>query len=81
MFDQGKGRLQCRADAAGRHDVVFLDQDAVEQADAVVVSAAGAHRVLERHAQAGNGFARIQNARVGTGNGLDVALRLCGDAR
>jgi integrase len=35
-------------DAAGRRDVVFLDQDAVPQREPLVAAAADAHRVLLR---------------------------------
>jgi hypothetical protein len=42
--------------------VVFLDQEGVEQAHAVVVAAAAAHGVLLRLAQARQGLARIEEA-------------------
>ena len=51
------------ADAAGRGDVVFLDQDAVVQRHALVLAAAHAHRVLLRLAQARQGLARVEDAR------------------
>lgn len=40
--------------------MVFLDQEGVVQADAVVVAAAAGHRIFLGGAQAGDGFAGIQ---------------------
>ncbi len=43
--------LQCRRDAAGGLDVVFLDQNGVEQTDAMIDAAAAGHRVFLRQPQ------------------------------
>ena len=51
-----------RRDGAGRHDVIFLDENSVEQSHAMIVAAAHAHRVFLRGAQSGNGLARIEQA-------------------
>ena len=45
--------------------MVFLDQEGVVQADAVVVAAAAGHRVLLRQAQAGQGLAGVQQLHGG----------------
>ena len=42
-----------RGDRAGRGDVILLDQDRVEQTDAMIRAAAAAHRVFLREPQAG----------------------------
>jgi hypothetical protein len=57
----GAGVFDHRLDAAGGDDVVFLDQDAVVEADAVVGAAADAHRVFLRQAQAGQGLAGVDD--------------------
>ena len=44
------------------HDVIFLDEDAVEQSHAVIVAAADPHRILLRGPQAGNGLAGVEQA-------------------
>ena len=55
--------LQGGGDGAGRGDVVFLDEIGVEQAHAVVAAAAAADGVFLGKAQAGNGFAGVQQLR------------------
>ena len=48
--------LRCRdssSDTAGRQDVVFLDQNGIVEADAVVASASAQHRIFLRQAQTG----------------------------
>ena len=52
--------------------MVFLDQDAVIQACALVLSAAYAYCVFFGDAQAGQGFAGIQNGCAGAGYRLDI---------
>ena len=47
-------------DAAGKADVVVLDQDRVEEADAVVRRAAGADGVLLERAQRRRRLARVE---------------------
>ena len=46
-------------------DMVFLDQEGVVQADAVVVAAAAGDRVLLRQAQAGQGLAGVEQPHLG----------------
>ena len=58
-------RAHRRADAAGHRRVVLLDEDLVEQAEAVVAPAArGDRRLLER-AQARRRLARVEDLRAG----------------
>ena len=61
---------------AGRGDVVLLDQERVVQAEAVIVTAAAAYRVLLRAAQSGNGLAGIQYPRGQTLQPAGVSVRL-----
>ncbi len=61
--------LRCgdrRRDSPGRRDVIFLDENSVEQSHAMIVSAADAHRVFLRGSQPGNGLASIQQAAAGS---------------
>ena len=58
------------ADAARRDDVVFLDQDAVVEAEAVIGAAADAHGVLLREPQAGQRLAGVQDPGAGAGDGI-----------
>ncbi len=44
------------------------------------MSAAYPHRVFLRKAQARQGFARIENMRLGVGNGVDINTRCAGYA-
>ena len=67
---------QHRRHAAGRGDVVFLDQHRVVQADAVVGAAAGAHRVLLRQAQARQRLARVDDLRARAAHRIDVGRGL-----
>jgi hypothetical protein len=61
--------------------VVFLDEEGVEQADAVVVTAATAHRVLLGDAQAGDGLAGIQQPHAGARDLVGVVPAAGGGAR
>ncbi len=74
-------RLQNLRNAARRRDMVFLDQDAVVQPHALVLSATGPHRVFLGDAQAGQGFARIEDGGVGTAHGVDIRARCRRDSR
>ena len=81
MLHQRKRGLQRGLDAARRHDVIFLDQNAVVQADAVIESAARAHRIFLRTAQARQCFTGIKNFRVGTHDGIHKQARFGGNCR
>ena len=59
----GAGGFDGVCDAAGGHDVVVLDQDAVVEAEAVIVAAAAAHGVFLEGAQARRRFAGADDAR------------------
>ena len=50
------------------------------QAETVVHAAAGFHRRFFKGAQAGRGFARVENLRLRPANGFDEAARERGDA-
>ena len=60
---------------AGRGDVIFLDQDRVEQPDAVIRAAAAAHGVFLRDAQSRDRLARVEDAALRAGDRVDVAAR------
>jgi hypothetical protein len=77
--DDAEGLFQRLADATGSHDVVFLDQDAVVQADALIVAAAHGHRVFLRQAQAGQGLAGVQDAGAGTSYHIHITAGLGGN--
>ena len=64
-----------RGDATGSDDVVFLDQDRVVQAHALVVAAAAAHGILLGDAQTRHGLAGIEHAHGRAGHRGDVACR------
>jgi hypothetical protein len=58
------GRRHRQGDRTGRHDVIFLDEDSVEQPHAMIVAAADAHRVFLRRAQSRNGLAGVEQAAM-----------------
>ena len=64
MPDAGARGADGRRHAAGRGDMVVLDQHGVIEAEAVVDAAARAHRVFLQGAQAGHGLARAADARL-----------------
>src|SRR5581483_9513701 len=64
--------------AQGR-EVVVLDEDAIGEADAVVVPAALADGVLLQEPPAGGGLARVEDLAAAAGD-IDVAARQRGDA-
>src|SRR5690242_16193517 len=66
--------------AARGGDVVFLDQDRIVKADAVVVAAAATHGVFLRKAQARDGLAGIEDFRAGAADGVDIGARHRGGA-
>ena len=61
--------LQRGRNAAGGLDVVFLDQNCVEQADSMIHSAATGHSILLRKSQAGNGLACVEDLGACACNG------------
>src|SRR5689334_17811004 len=63
-----------RTHAAGEANVVVLDQDRVEQADAMVGGAAAAHGVLLQRPQGRRRLARVEN-RDPTAAGVDETAR------
>ena len=68
-------------DRAGGHDVIFLDENSIEQADAVILSPADAHRVLLCRAQPGNGLARVEHTAARALEALRVGVCRGGSAR
>jgi hypothetical protein len=60
-------------DAARGGNMVFLDQERVEQADPMVVAATAAHRVLLGQAQARNGLTGIEQPGCGAADEIGVA--------
>ena len=57
-------------DAAGRQDVVFLDQNGVIEAESVVAAAAAKYGEFLRAAQAGQRLAGIDDLRARAGDGV-----------
>ena len=74
---QSGGCLEGCLDTAGCLDVILLDQDRIEEAGAMIVAAAAAHRVLLGKPQAGDGLARVQNpgGRVRDGRNVGCSGR------
>ena len=56
---------------AQRGEVIVLDEHHIDQAEAMVVSAAAHDSVFFEAPPAGRGFARVQDLRVGSFDGLD----------
>ena len=73
-----RARAHRGADAAGRRGVVLLDEDRVEQAEAVVRPAARGDRGLLERAQPRRRLARVEDPRAGA---LDLADRARGRGR
>jgi hypothetical protein len=71
---------RCR-DSAGRHDVVFLDQDPVIKTQSMVGAAAASDRVFLSQAQPRKGLACIDDARLRAVHGVDVEARDGGGGR
>ena len=67
-------------DAAGEVDVVVLEQDHVEQSDAVVAASANLHGLLLEHAHAGGGLAGVEHAGLGALQPLDILVGHGGNA-
>lgn len=53
--------------------MVFLDQEGVVEADAVVLAAAAEHGVFLAGAQAGKGFSGVEDGDLAAGHGIRVA--------
>ena len=70
-----RGREHLRH-AAGRGDVVFLDQHGVVQADAVIGAAAHAHGVFLCQAQPGQRLAGVDDLRACAAHRFDIGRRL-----
>ena len=64
-------RVDRRGDAAGRGDVVVLDQRRVAERHPVVDAAAAAHGVLLERPQARGGLAGVADRGAGAGDGVD----------
>ena len=69
--------LQCGGNASGGLDVVFLDQDGIEQADTMVHATAAGNRIFLRVAKARNRFARVQQFHAGTVDCGNILGRNC----
>ncbi len=72
---KGAGAAHGSSDPSGGGDVVLLDEDGIGETEAVVVAAAGADGVLLRVAQAGDGLARVEDARACAGDEVGVGPR------
>ncbi len=68
------GGLDGLGDAAAGGDMVFLDKEGIKQADAVVVAAAAGHSILLRQAQAGQGFAGVEQFHRGALHQVGIVL-------
>ncbi len=64
MADRRFRALKRGANAARHGDVVVLDQDGVVQPEAMIATAAGAHRLFLENAQPRRRFSRANDARV-----------------
>src|ERR1035437_3132692 len=74
------GALECVAHAAGRRDVVVLDQDGIVEAHAVVHHAPGRGGCLFESTQSGRGLAGIEDLAARTFDGGGVEARGGGHA-
>ena len=64
------GRLDRGGDPAGRGDVIVLDQHGVEETGSMIGAAAHGDRVLVENPPAGEGLARVDDLRAGSGHPL-----------
>ena len=55
-------------DSSGERDVIVLNQHTIGKVEAVILAATATNAVFVDGAQAGNSFARIENARLGAAN-------------
>jgi hypothetical protein len=72
-------RQPSRSDAAGSENVVFLDQNPVIEAEAVIAAATASDRVLLCQAQTGNRLARVYHLRPRTGDQVGVLPGFAGN--
>ena len=61
-FKELNSRALKKKSQYNRRSTIFLDDDAVEQTDALVVPVAYRHRVFLRHAQAGQRLAHVHDS-------------------
>ena len=61
-------------DAAGKIDVVVLEQNHIEESDAVVTATTNLHGLLLQHAQAWCGLAGVQHTGLGTLQQLHILV-------
>ena len=73
-------RLEHRGKAAAEGDVIVFDEDAVLQIEAVIDAAAAADGVFIEHAEAGDGFAGVEDLGFCAGDGFDELVGEGGDA-
>ena len=84
----GSMPLSCRLDGGAdllatvteSGEVIVLDENAVEQAESMVVSATATHGILFQQPPARQCLAGVENPRLQPGNRIDVAAGLRGDA-
>ena len=74
------GAFEHRLNAAGDRDVIVLDQDRVVETEAMIVTAAAAHRVFFQRPQTRRGLARANDARLGMRDARDESRRRGGDS-
>ncbi|MNJ56847.1 hypothetical protein D3C77_524110 [compost metagenome] len=75
------GGIDRLGDATAGSDVVFLDQEGIEQTDAMVVTAAASDGVLLCQAQARQGLAGVEQFDLGIGDFVRKKLCMRGHAR
>ncbi|KFE25739.1 hypothetical protein DN30_3600 [Vibrio cholerae] len=68
-------------DPATSNNVVFFNEVSIKHADTVVITAAASHGVFQCAAQAGNGFAGIEQTTLGAFELLHITRRNRGTAR
>ncbi len=73
------GGAEGGGDTAGRGDVVVLDEDGVEESDAVVDAATQGDGVLVQGAEAGDGLAGVEDRGAGSLNLVDECAGARGD--
>ena len=61
--------------------MVFFNQEGVRKSQAVIRSAAAKYRIFQSRTQTGQGFASIQQLRVGAFQQFDIVANLTGNPR
>ena len=79
--DDGVGIFERSGHAACGGDVVFFNENAVVQPDAMVHTATDDDGVFLRQTQAGNGFARVNDVGFRACDGFNVGINRGGCAR